>query len=124
MINVGIYQGRLVANPERKKTTGDEVFITFTLAVPRAMRKKDGRNADFFDCIAWGKDAETIYKYVFQGDGLTVKGRTETNDYIDRNGVKRRSYTLVVEDWEFGPKKKTEDVENITPSPYSLSRRR
>lgn len=77
----------------------------------------------FFDCIAWDKDAETIYKYLFQGDGLTVKGRTETNDYVDRKGIKRRSYTLVVEDWEFGPKKKGSN-ENITPSSYNLNNKK
>ena len=124
MINISVYQGRLVANPEKKMSTNSKVFITFTLAVPRPFKKEGGKNADFFDCIVWGKDAETIYKYVFQGDGLTVKGRTETNDYIDTFGVKRRSHTLVVEDWEFGPKKKSDGAENVTPSQYSLSHRK
>lgn len=119
MINVSIYQGRLVSNPERRITTNNKIFITFTLAVPRI----DGKTADFFDCIAWDKDAEKIYKYVFQGDGLTVKGRTETKDYTDDKGIKRRYHTLVVEHWEFGPKKKNIS-ENITPSAYNLNHRK
>lgn len=123
MINVSIYQGRLVANPEKKISVNKKVFITFTLAVPRPFKKEGGRNADFFDCIVWGKDAETIYKYVFQGDGLTVKGRTETSEYVDATGVKRRSHTLVVEDWEFGAKKKS-STENIVTSPYNLQNRK
>lgn len=123
MINVSIYQGRLVANPEKKISVNKKVFITFTLAVPRQFKKEEGRNADFFDCIAWGKDAETIYKYVFQGDGLTVKGRTETSEYVDSTGVKRRSHTLVVEHWEFGPKKKSSN-ENVIVSSHNLGGRR
>lgn len=119
MINISVYQGRLVANPEKKLSPNNNVYITFTLAVPRI----DGKSADFFDCIAWDKDADTIYKYVFQGDGLTVKGRTETNDYVDKAGVKRRSHTLVVEHWEFGAKKKATN-EPSSPSPYNLNSRR
>lgn len=119
MINISVYQGRLVANPEKRISTGNKVFVTFTLAVPRV----DGKTADFFDCIAWEKDAEKIYKYVFQGDGLTVKGRTETKDYTDGSGVRRRSHTLVVEHWEFGPKKKSSN-ENVTVSSHNLRGRR
>lgn len=123
MINVSIYQGRLAANPEKKMTVNKKIFVTFTLVVPRPFKREDGKNVDYFDCIAWGKDAETIHKYLFQGDGLTVKGRTETNDYTDINGVKRRSHTLVVEDWEFGPKKKG-SIENVSPSSYDLHHRK
>ncbi len=119
MINVSVYQGRLVANPERRMSTNNKVFVIFTLAVPRV----DGKTADFFDCIAWDKDAEKIHKYVFQGDGLTVKGRTETKDYVDKSGVKRRGHTLIVEHWEFGPKKKS-SMENVTPSAYNLQHRK
>lgn len=123
MINVSIYQGRLVSNPEKKMSV-DSMYILFTIAVPRSSRKEGGKTADFFDCIAWDKNAELIYKYFFQGDSITVKGRTETNDYVDKSGIKKRSYTLVVEDWEFGPKKKSNESEVITPSSYNLNHRK
>lgn len=48
MINVSIYQGRLVANPERKISINKRVYVTFTIAVPRISKKEGDKTADFF----------------------------------------------------------------------------
>lgn len=103
-MNNHIIHGRLTRDPEltpRKNSDGSD-RVNFTVAVDRRF----GDEADFFDCVAFGKRAETIDKFFTKGQEIIVWGEGQTHSYTDRNGVKRKSYGIFVEGFDFCGSKK------------------
>ena len=70
--------GRLTKDVQERRTQNGTPVVSFTLAVDRR-KKEDG--ADFINCIAWNKSAETIAKYVHKGDLFGVTGYIQTRSY-------------------------------------------
>lgn len=70
--------GRLTKDVQERRTQSGTPVVSFTLAVDRR-KKEDG--ADFINCIAWDKAAETIAKYVHKGDLFGVTGHIQTRNY-------------------------------------------
>jgi len=108
-MNSVFLQGRLVSNPVRKYPYGSAPVVTFSIAVPKRVKKQGVPTADFFDCTAWDSDAENIYKFFTQGDMILIRGRIENNNYTNREGIKVYAQVIIVEEWEFGPKKRATD---------------
>lgn len=93
------FVGRLVKDPELKKTESGYVFCRFSLAVDR--EDKD-RNTDFFMCSTWGKKAEFITSYFKKGSPVAVTGKMILRNY-ETEGQKRSVYELVVNEASFVP---------------------
>ena len=94
-MNVVILMGRMTRDPELKYTSGGKAYTSFTLAVQKT---KD--DAEFIDCIAWEKTAETIAEYFRKGRKVLVQGRLNVSSY-EQNGEKRKSTKVVVSSFEF-----------------------
>lgn len=77
MNNVSLI-GRLTKDVEERRTQSGTPVVSFTLAVDRRKKEDD---ADFINCIAWDKAAETIAKYVHKGDLFGVTGYIQTRNY-------------------------------------------
>lgn len=77
-INSCVIVGRLTKDVQERRTQNGTPVVSFTLAVDRR-KKEDG--ADFINCIAWDKAAETIAKYVHKGDLFGVTGHIQTRNY-------------------------------------------
>lgn len=106
MINKVILMGRLVRDPECKYI-GDRKVANFTLAVDRGRKNANGeREADFIDCAAWGSSAEFVQKWFAKGMMAIVVGRIQTRHWEDRNGNKRVSVGVQVDEITFGETKK------------------
>lgn len=107
-MNKANLMGRMTADAELKRTPGSPKnpdgtsVCSFTLAVNR--RGKDA-GADFIDCVAWGKTAEFICKYFSKGQMMNVAGRIQTRIWEDKDGRKRKSTELVIEEAEFCDRK-------------------
>lgn len=108
--------GRLTANPELKYTNSNVAFTRFTLAVNRNFNNQDGmREADFINCLAWRKTAEIIAKYLSKGRQIGIEGRIQTGSYEDKDGNKRQSFDVVVDDMTFlGKMEETENKKDDT----------
>lgn len=79
MLNQLVVVGRLVKDPELRKTETGRNMTNITLAVPRAYKNTNGEyDTDFIDCILWSNVAETTTEYCHKGDLLGVKGRVQT----------------------------------------------
>lgn len=91
--------GRLTRDPEYTASSGDKSqYVKFTVAVDNRF----GDQASFFDCICFGKNADNIDRYLSKGRQVGVRGRMEQGDpYTDKNGNKRRSWTVRTEEVEF-----------------------
>lgn len=82
--------------------SGDKLAARFTVAVPRDRKNSDGvREADFIDCVAFGKLGETVLGYLDKGCRVGVSGRLSVSSYTDKDGVKRRSWSVVCSDVSF-----------------------
>lgn len=106
--------GRLTRDPELKFTPGNGNAVTkFTLAVNRPRFNKDKpQEADFINCVCFGKRAEAIANYVQKGHRFGVIGRLQINKYVDKDGNNRWSTDVIVEDFEFMQDKASNNESN------------
>jgi len=101
--------GRFARDPELKTTGSGTSVCTFTLAVPRPYKPKDGgQAADFLDFVAWEKTAEFISKYFKTGDMAGVTAYAQTRSYEDKKGSRHKVTEFVVSRIDFGGSKKAD----------------
>ena len=108
MLNKIIIMGRLTRDPELRRTQGGTAVASFALAVDRDYKDKQTgeRATDFIDCVAWGATGEFAQRYFTKGRMAVVQGRLQLRDWTDRDGNKRRSAEVVVEQMYFGDSKR------------------
>ena len=111
MLNHITLMGRLVRDPELRRTGSGVAVASFRIAVDRDFAPKDGgeRKADFIDCVAWRQTGEFISKYFTKGRMIVVDGRLEMRDWTDKDGNKRTSAEVVVDNAYFGDSKRDGD---------------
>lgn len=107
MNKVILTNGRLVKDVELKGTIALQI-ARFTVAVNRQFKKDE---ADFINCVAFGKKAETIEKFFKKGSPINIKGRLQTGSY-EKDGVKHFTTDVIVDNFEFVASSKK--VENKT----------
>ena len=109
MLNVAIIMGRLTADPELRTTASGVAVTTFSVAVDRRFQRQgEEKQTDFIDCVAWRSTAEFVSKYFAKGSMAVVSGRLQIRDWTDREGGKRRSAEVVVDNMYFGESKRRE----------------
>ena len=86
-MNIVTLIGRLTKNPEIRYSQGENAMAIarFTLAVDKNFKKKDDK-ANFINCVAFGKIAETVEKHVFKGSKIAVIGEWTTGSYKNKDG--------------------------------------
>ena len=102
-MNKTILLGRLTKNPEIKFSQTNNVKVaTFSLAVSRKYVKQgEGRQADFFNIVAYSKLGDFVEKFLKQGIQVCVNGRLQTRNYEDKNGIKRYVTEVIAEEIDF-----------------------
>jgi len=95
--------GRLTRDPEVRYSQGEKptAVARYTLAVNKAFKKEGEPDADFINCVTFGRNAEFAEKYFVQGIKLIIAGRIQTGSYTNREGVKVYTTDIVVEEQEF-----------------------
>ena len=121
MLNHITLMGRLVRDPELRRTGSGVAVASFRIAVDRDYSPKDGgeRKADFIDCVAWRQTGEFISKYFTKGRMIVVDGRLEMRDWTDKEGNKRISAEVIVENAYFGDSKRDGDSAGGYSAPAS-----
>ena len=111
MLNHITLMGRLVNDPELRRTGTGIAVTTFRIAVDRDFAPKDGgeRKADFITCVAWRQTGELISKYFAKGRMIVVDGRLEMRDWTDKEGNKRTTAEVIVDNAYFGDSKRDGD---------------
>ena len=111
MLNHIVIMGRLTRDPELRYTQSQIPVASFSLAVDRDFGGRDGgeRQTDFIDCVAWRQTGEFVSKYFSKGSMAAVSGRLQIRDWTDRDGNKRRSAEVVVDNVYFCESKKSRD---------------
>ena len=96
--NKVIMVGRTTRAPEVKMSAELTKVVTFDLAVSRSFG--DGET-DFFNCVAFGKLADTIASYVRKGELILVEGRIEIDKWVDKSGINREKPKIYVSSFRF-----------------------
>ena len=115
-MNKVIIIGRFTRDPEIKYTTGENATATarFSLAVNRRFKNKEGNyDADFINCVAFGKTAEFIERYFTKGMAIGITGRIQTGSYTNKEGQKVYTTDVVVEETEFVESKNKGTSDNV-----------
>lgn len=108
-MNKAILIGRLTADPEIRATQSGKNVASYRLAVDRAFKSDGQPDADFINCIAFGKGAEFAEKYLHKGMKIALEGRIQTRSYDDRDGKKVYVTEVIVEHHEFCESKRSSD---------------
>jgi len=113
-MNKVILMGRLTKDPEIRYSQGAEPLAVarYTLAVNRRFKRQGEPDADFINCVAFGKAGEFAEKYFQKGQMISVIGRLQVRSWDDK-GQKRWSTDVVVEEQYFAESKKA-DAGNST----------
>ena len=99
-----IITGNLTRDPEVRTTAAGASVCSFSVAVNRVYKDASGakkEDVSFIDCSAWGRLAEMLQQYAKKGDGVLVSGRLSQRTWEDKDGKKRSSTEIVVEDFNF-----------------------
>jgi single-strand DNA-binding protein len=111
-MNKAVIIGRLTRDPEIRSTQTEKEVCTFTLAVDRNFKSKDGqKETDFINCVAWGKLAEIVAKNLTKGRLCAVTGRIQTRTYEGNDGKKKYITEIMVDDVQFLDKKESHPVD-------------
>lgn len=124
MLNKIFLQGRLVADPELRRTPNGVAVASFRLAVDRDFKSRDTgeKKADFINVVAWRQTGEFVSRFFSKGRMAIVEGRLQIRDYTDRDGNKRTVAEVVADNVYFGDSRRDSDGGNFSsPSGGSQS---
>lgn len=107
-MNKVILMGRLTRKPDISWNEEDLCIARFTLAVDRRFKREGQQGADFVGCVAFGKSAELVDKWMDQGTKIALEGRIQTGSYIKTDGTKVYTTEVVAENMEFAERMEKE----------------
>ncbi|MGN0163165.1 MAG: single-stranded DNA-binding protein [Candidatus Ornithomonoglobus sp.] len=113
-MNKVVLMGRLTHDPERKTFPSGSYCCRFSLAVNRRFAKEEQQQADFINCVAWGKTADFIERWFTKGRMLAVVGEIQTQSW-EYQGKKQYKTEVVVSEAYFTGEKH-EDAYQPMPS--------
>lgn len=101
--------GNLTKDVDLRTTTSGKTVASFTIAVNRRFKDKEGeKQTDFFNIIAWGQLGEMCGRYLAKGRKVAVVGELQTRSYDAKDGTKRYVTEIVADEVEFLSPKETE----------------
>jgi single-strand DNA-binding protein len=104
-LNKVLIIGNLTRDPEIRVTPKGTSICQFALAVNREWKSESGEKQTevvYIDVEAWGKQGETIAKYMVKGRPLYVEGRLKLDQWEDKNTKEKRSrMKVVLEQFQF-----------------------
>ena len=112
MLNHITIMGRLVRDPELRRTGNGTAVANFSVAVDRDFSGKDGgeKETDFIDCVAWRNTGEFVSKYFTKGAMIVVSGRLQIRKWQDKDGNNRYSAEVVADNCYFGESKRSDST--------------
>ncbi len=104
-LNKVLLMGNLTRDPELRVTPKGTPICQFSLAINRQFKMESGESREeviFVDIEAWGKQGETIAKYMTKGRPLYVEGRLRLDQWEDKNTKEKKSrMKVVLEQFQF-----------------------
>lgn len=106
-MNKVILMGRLTRDPEVRYSQGANPMAVarFSVAVDRRFKREGEPDADFFNCTAFGKQAEFVERYLHKGTKIVLSGRIQNDNYTNKEGQMVYSVRVMVDEIEFAESK-------------------
>ena len=101
-----LLMGNLTRDPQLSYTPNQTAVVDFGIATNRKWTGQDGSQREetcFVDCRAFGKQAETINKYLAKGRLVFIEGRLSFDTWTSQDGTKRSRHRVTVENFQFLP---------------------
>lgn len=110
-MNKVILMGRLTRDPEVRYSNSAEpvAVVRYSLAVNRKFKRDGQQEADFINMVAFGQKGEFAEKYFKKGQMIAVVGSLQVRNWDDKDGNKRTTMEVVVEDQYFAESKGSSD---------------
>lgn len=94
--------GRITKDPILRQFDEGKVQTSFSLAINRNYKNQEGTvEADFVQCVAWGKLAERIVHYCGKGSLIGVNGRLQSRSYLNKENKKVYLTEVIVDNVRF-----------------------
>ena len=93
-VNKVILVGNLGRDAEVRYTPGGAAVSKFSIATTEVWNDKSGQRqerTEWHNIDLWGKQAESLSEYLVKGKQVYVEGRLQTDEYTDKDGIKRKS---------------------------------
>lgn len=100
-INKVILIGRLGADPETRYMPNGDAVTNINLATTETWKNQSGEKqekTEWHRVTFYRKLAEIAGEYLKKGKQVYIEGRLETRDWTDKNGIKRYTTGIIVED--------------------------
>lgn len=124
-MNKIIITGNLTADPTFKENVGEkkQKITNYSIAVNRRKNENGESVADFFRCTAFDQRAEFANEFFKKGMRVNIIGHVQTGSYVDRSGVRIPTFSIIVEDQEFGERRqsRTENQEESLNAPVQAN---
>ena len=115
MLNTVAISGRMTADPELKQAKKNDSetisYVRYSIAV------QSGKDADFINCVAYGKCAEFVHKYFRKGSRVEVMGELRQNRWKDKDGNNRSELFVKADRVFFGETKAEADARAAESAP-------
>lgn len=119
-LNRIVVQGNLTRDVEIRRTNSGSAVGSFSVAVQRDfVNKQTGeKETDFIDVTVFGKTAEFVGKYFSKGSQAIVEGSLQIQEWVDKEGNKRKTPQIVATNVYFCGKKSS-DSGSVPNNNYS-----
>lgn len=107
-LNHIVIMGRISRDIELRRTPAGVAVASFTVAVDRDFGQNGQKETDFIDCVAWRGTGEFVERNFSKGKMIVVSGRLQIRKWEDKNGNKRNSAEIVVDNVYFADSKPSE----------------
>lgn len=125
-MNKLIQKGNITRDLELRYTPSGMAVVDFGIAINRSWTDNAGQKKEdvtFADWRAWGKSAETLFKFFHKGKPILLEGRLSQEEWEDKaTGQKRRKTLGIVEAWHFAGDTRAGGKASEAPPPGSEKR--
>ena len=120
-MNKIILLSRLTRDPEVRYSQGEKsmAIASFSVAVNRKFKRDGEPDADFFNCTAFGNQAQFVEKYLKKGTKILLSGRVQNDNYTNKEGQKVYSVSIIAEEIEFAESKGNSDTQQNTQPQFN-----
>ena len=108
--------GRLTRDPEMRMSQSGTGVVRFSVAVNRTRKVEGQPDADFINCVAFGRTGEFMERFGRKGTKFLVEGRIQTGSYTNKDGQRVYTTDVVVEQVEFAESKSSGDNSGYVPA--------
>lgn len=112
-MNILVMMGRLTKDADIRYTQDGKAVAGFSIAVDRRFKREGQPDADFFNCTAFGRNAEFVERWVHKGTKVVISGELQNNNYTNKEGQTVYNVQIIVNSIEFAESKKA--AENNAP---------